>query len=85
MKLEGLVLPKVVTQSAAQPEKATSAGRAVGFTPDHPNADQIKRILGMNGDVELDPVDKSVAKVWLDKTNAGNDELKSIARLAKLR
>ncbi len=50
-----------------------------------PNATEIERIKSLGGHVEIDPADKSVVKAWLSKTDADDEDMRTIARLPQLR
>jgi hypothetical protein len=50
-----------------------------------PNVLEIEHIKSRGGKVATNPKDKSVIKVWLNGTDADNDDLQIVARLPKLR
>ena len=49
-----------------------------------PNALEIEHIKSRGGKVATNPKDKSVIKVWLNSTDADDDDLEIVARLPKL-
>ena len=50
-----------------------------------PNAVEIEQINALGGKVVVDPLDKSVVKVWLSGTDADDEDMQIVARLPKLR
>ena len=86
VKLEMLEPPKAVIRQAVRLEPKPTApllGRTILLSTRGPS--RLKQILVMGGNVQLDPDDMSVARVWLDKTKAGDDDLEIVTRLPKLR